>query len=102
MWMRVISTLAIVLVLAFWLNSSYGKISEKGYQFAMALISICNREDEKRLEKISQQIGVAVRDGELGEYDARVLLDITDRAEAGRWQQASNAIRRLMEAQVDQ
>lgn len=100
---RVGSVAAIVIVISFvwWMNLGYDKVSDKGYQFAMALISICNQQDAERLNIMVEQIDHAVADGDLPQADAQVLLTIADRARAGKWDSAAHSVRRLMIDQIN-
>ncbi|MFK7735675.1 MAG: hypothetical protein AB8B50_06595 [Pirellulaceae bacterium] len=95
---------AVVLLLGgviWWMSSGYGKVSDEGYQYAMALMSICNRKDESRLVQIVQSIREATESGELPVYDSKTLLRIAERAEDGDWEDAANLVRRLMKTQVE-
>lgn len=97
-----VAILVLAIGLVLWLNMGYDKMSKKGYEFALALISICNREDSERLLILAEQIDAAQESGELPKYDANVLLDITERAQSGKWEKASRSIRQLLEDQVEE
>lgn len=84
-----------------WMSSGYGKVSPEGYQYAMALLSICNRKDESRLEQIVREIRESTESGKLPAYDFKTLLRITERAEDGDWEAAASLVRRLMKDQVE-
>lgn len=102
LWTAGAATVLLIALVLWWMNLGYAKVSDKGYQFAMAMTSICNQRDSARLAVISAQIRASSDASELPEYDSRVLLGIAQRAEVGEWKTASELIRRLMEDQVEQ
>ena len=79
----------------------YGSASEKAYEYAKALYSVCNRKDQDGLENIETLITEAVGSSELTSQEARWLTDIIDDAKDGDWKSASKNARRLMEDQVE-
>lgn len=87
--------------IVWWMSSGYGKVSPEGYQYAMALLSVCNRKDESRLEQIVRDIRESTEAGNLPAYDSKTLLRITERAEDGDWEDAASLVRRLMKDQVE-
>ena len=91
--------LLLVVGLAFWFLSGPGEISQRGYQYAMALLSVCNRQDAQRLQVIVEGIHADREQQELPARDARLLLKITSRAEQGDWLGSAEAVRSLMEHQ---
>lgn len=101
LWAAGSVAICVIAAVLWWMSLGYSKVSDKGYQYAMAMISICNQKDVARLEKIREQITASTEDEELPSYDSRVLIDIADRAAAGDWDSATGAIRRLMKDQVD-
>lgn len=100
MWGTAAAVLLLLIGGVWWMNRSYDKVSQPGYQFAMALMSVCNRKDAARLQVLVSQMRAAQEAGELPDYDAGVLFDIADRAAADDWESATAAVRRLMEDQV--
>lgn len=92
--------LAAVAAGIWYFNSGYGKTSAKGYQFATALFSACNRQDEAKLQQIAEMIEQSQQTDELSVKDAKVLTSIVNRGLAGNWRSASRETRRLMEAQL--
>lgn len=79
----------------------YGEVSPKTYEYATALYSICNLQDEARLKKFTEMLEEAKTNGELPEKEADWLLDIVDRAQAGSWEQAAQMARRMLADQVE-
>lgn len=87
---------------AIWFfNRGYDKVSDEGYQYAMAIISACNRRDEASVQIIISKIEASREAGEVPEEDAETLTGIANRALDGDWEFAASAIRRLMEDQVE-
>jgi hypothetical protein len=83
-----------------WWNRGYGKVSEEGYHYAMALMSACNRKDEARVRLIIEELNSAVDAKAHVARDAQVLLRIARRALDGKWESAAGAVRQLMKDQV--
>lgn len=96
-WAAGILGLALLVGLIVWLNSGYGRISELSYDYALALISACNRHDESRVQKIAKEIG----QHQLPDYDRRVIQQIADTAMSGDWELAAARARLLLKAQVE-
>jgi hypothetical protein len=90
--------LLLVVGVAVWMTSGHSRISDRGYDYALALISACGRQDEARVKQIAKEVGEA----ELPEYDRRVILGITSNALNGNWQSASAETRALLNAQIQQ
>lgn len=98
-----ISTVLILITCLFCTTSGctgYGKVSDRTYELAKALYSICNAKDEQRLVKIRTMIsdekpGVAMTAREID-----WLENIVEQAEAGQWDSASAKARQLMEDQA--
>ncbi len=87
--------------IAWWLTRpNYGEISEKGYDFAMALFSACNGKSIAKVEKIVGMIERSTTAGELSEQEAAWLMGIVRQALEGNWGSANAAIRVLMEEQA--
>ena len=78
----------------------YGEVSPLGYDYAMALYSICNRKSSEELAPLRAQIEQSRSQQELSEKHALWLTDIIDDAEGGDWESARSDARRLMEDQV--
>ena len=96
-WVAGILGLVLLGGLIVWWNSGYGKISEQSYDYALALISACNRQDESRVQKIAKEIGQR----QLPEYDRRVIQQIVDTAMNDDWELAAARTRLLLKAQVE-
>jgi hypothetical protein len=96
---------ALVAVLAggayWWINSGYGEVSRTGFEFAMSLMSVCNRQDKVRLETVISKIEESANHQKLPKKDAETLLKIASWANNGNWSKASASIRRLLDAQVN-
>ncbi len=82
-------------------NRGYAEVSETGYEFGLALMSACNRQDFEQIRKIDQQFEQLVAANKMPEYDEKVLRDIIDSANSGEWNVANRHIRSLMNAQID-
>ena len=93
-------TLLIVSGVGLWMATrGYGEVSHEGYQYATALFSICNQQDELRLEKLSDMIDRALADGEVQPKESSWLQEIIRLGRAGDWEAASREVRQLMEDQ---
>ena len=92
--------LCLVTAIIVWMSRGYDKISEGGYEYALALISACNRQDLERVQMIVENARQANADGKLPDYDTRVLEQIGQQAIDGRWEQASANARKLLKSQV--
>jgi CO/xanthine dehydrogenase FAD-binding subunit len=88
--------LLLIIGLAIWMNSDYSRISDRGYDYALALVSACSRQDEIRVKQIAEEIVAA----ELPVYDRRVILKIAENALSGNWRSASDEARTLLKAQI--
>lgn len=97
-----LGTLGVVVLAcaAWWFLRPAPEMSGPGYQYAMALFSVCNRQDTGRLEGLMAQVAKAESAGEITARDARWLASIMRKAEKGRWSEASASVRKLMELQV--
>lgn len=96
---------AVVLIgaIAWWLSQpSYGEISPKGYQFAMAIYSASNGKNKPKVEKISGMIDQSVAAEEISVEEADWLRGIVQKALDGDWESATAAVRVLMEEQTRQ
>ncbi|PQO31687.1 hypothetical protein [Blastopirellula marina] len=90
-------------IIAWWLTRpSYGEISEKGYDYAMALFSACNGKSTAKVEKIVDMIRQSAAAGELSQQEATWLQGIASNALEGKWDSANAAVRTLMEEQARQ
>jgi hypothetical protein len=97
--LRFVSAIVVLLIIfgvVAWLKSGYSRISDQGYDYALALVSACSRQDESRVQQIAQEI----TESELPDYDRRVILAIAQQALEGDWQSAANLSRQLLKAQV--
>lgn len=91
---------AIAALSFWWFNRGYPPVSDNAYQYATAMISICNREDETRLKILADKITAAESSGELSAQESRMLLKIVRTAERGNWQKSESDVRRLMADQT--
>ncbi|MBA2114709.1 hypothetical protein [Bremerella alba] len=102
----IVALLGIVLVaaaIAYWLTRpTFGEISRKGYDYAMALGSACNGKNEAKIAKITQMIDQSTQDGELEPEEAAWLQGIAQKASDGKWESAYASVRTLMQAQTQQ
>jgi hypothetical protein len=90
---------ALILVLMFW-NRGYGELSPKGYEYAKALYSICNRQDEARLEEIAKMLSEARANGDVSQRESDWLHEAIAVAQSGEWEEANLLARRMLEDQV--
>lgn len=86
--------------LAWFLNRGYGKVSQRGAEVAMSLMSICNRQDVERLATIERLMSESTEAGTLSTREVRWFRNIIDDARSGRWERAAASTRRLMDDQV--
>lgn len=82
------------------LGCGYGKVSSKGYQYAITLYSICNQKDEKRLAVFVDKLDSATSEGELTEKEAGWMKGIASQAQTGDWQAAATESRQLLDDQA--
>lgn len=78
----------------------YGEVSPRGYDYAKALYSICNRQDESRLGQFVGLIDADLQEGKISAAEADWFREIAAQADSGDWQSASAAARALLEDQV--
>lgn len=78
----------------------YGKVSPLGYEYATALVSICNQKDADRLEKLAVLLDDAESNERLEPQESKWLRGIIDLGRRGDWQNASRNARRLLSDQV--
>lgn len=96
-----VAPLVLIGGIAWWLmQPSYGEISPKGYQIAMAIYSAANQENKPKVEKISGMIDQSVAAAEISAEEAEWLRGIVQKAMDGDWQSATAAVRLLMEEQA--
>ena len=92
---------ALILLLCAVGCGGYGEISPHSYEYAQALYSICNRQDEARLDPFSEQLLAAADAGELPVHEAEWMEDIADLARDGQWEDAARKSRRMLMDQVE-
>ena len=102
---RVIAIVGATVVLGgavfYAMNRGYGEISPRGYEYATAMYSICNRKDFDRLQKLTAMVEESAESGEISDEEAGWLTGISDAAAEGDWQSATAESRRLLDDQVD-
>jgi hypothetical protein len=81
-------------------NRGYGEVSNKAYDIATALYSVCNRQDATKLAGIESLLTSAQSDASLSPSEIAVLQEILRTAQAGNWVSAVSESRALMEDQV--
>ncbi len=81
-------------------SSGYGEVSDKTYEIATAMYSVCNRQDAAKLTSIDQLVQKRRADSSITIEEARMLREILELAQAGDWQTATGEARRLMNDQV--
>lgn len=98
-----LAALLIVALVAYWLTRpAFGAISDKGYDYAIALGSACNAKNADKIAKIRQMIDQSVKQGELEPTEAAWLNGIANQADRGQWKQAYASVRTLMQEQTQQ
>ena len=96
-----LAAMLLVVLVAYWLNRpAFGEISDRGYDYAMALGSACNGKNADKIAKIRQMIDQSVKQGELETKEAAWLKGIADQAADGQWEQACASVRTLMQEQT--
>lgn len=91
----------VVAAVTYWLSRpTFGEISRKGYDYAMALGSACSGKDEAKIAKINQMIDQSTQDGELEMQEAAWLKGIAQQASDGHWETAYASVRTLMQEQT--
>ena len=83
-------------------GSKYGEIGPRGYEYATALYSCCNRRDKDQLQTIKQMIQEDQSTQAISQQETTWLGEIVQSAESGKWTEASESVRQLMEDQVQQ
>jgi hypothetical protein len=92
--------LLLLLGLAVWFSRGYGQVSEQAYDLATSLVSACNLQSSERVELIAQCLQADLANGSLPANDARYLTDIIQLAQAGQWEPAQTAARKLVQTQA--
>ncbi len=87
--------LLLLVGLVVWMNSGYAQLDSQSYDYALALVSACSRQDEARVQRIANEIA----ERKLPNYDRRVILEITAKALAGKWEAAADSAFDLLKAQ---
>ena len=77
-----------------------GELSPKAYELGAALYSVCNLEDESRLEKVKAAIFASSEASEITESEKDSLLAIVEKAGENQWHPAMLDARTLMSEQV--
>ena len=96
----VVAISAIVLAGGYWwMNSGYGEVSPKTYEFATALYGACQTQSEERLNRVEELLG-STEGQALPSNEHRWLKAIIERARKGNWPSAAKQARRMMEDQV--
>lgn len=97
----VFAAVVVIGSVAWWLSRpSYGEVSEKGYDYAMALFAACNGKSTVKIEKIVSMVEQSQIAGELSDQEAAWLKKIASNAMEGDWESANAAVRTLMEEQA--
>lgn len=90
----------LVATIVYFNRDSYGTVGSRGYEFATALFSACNRRDAATIEKLESMVDSAASRRELTEQEIEWLRGILADANAGDWQAAAKDSRSLLQAQV--
>lgn len=89
-----------MIAMVMYLTSGYREISSQAYQYARSLYTVCNQKDTQRLEKVVQMIEVDYKDQKLSDRDHSYLMGLVQMAKHGKWTDAQERIRELLEAQI--
>ncbi|MGF1581754.1 MAG: hypothetical protein ACFCD0_20685 [Gemmataceae bacterium] len=89
-----------VFAVLFIQGCGYGKVSPKAYEYAKALHSICDRQDETRLEKLAKMLEQSKAKDEISDQEFRWLDDIVAQGRQRQWKRATDNARRMMKDQV--
>lgn len=81
-------------------SNGYGEVSDKTYDIATAMYSVCNRQDTEKLTSIDQLVQTGVAESSITTDEATMLREILELAQAGDWKTATREARRLMTDQV--
>jgi hypothetical protein len=100
--LRWLIALSVLLVAGYFFfgNRGYGQVSDKAYEFATALYSVCNRQDASKLAGIESLLASAQSNDNLSPEEAEMLQEILQMAKAGDWVIAVSETRLLMMDQV--
>ena len=79
----------------------YGAVSHGTYEHAMALYSICNRQDEPRLNEFLARLESNQTAGRISARESGWLREIVEVAQGGEWQQAAAMSRQMLSDQVE-
>lgn len=79
----------------------YPKVSERSYDIAQALYSICNREQSDKLDAVAVLIESSATEGAISSDESRWLTAVVDQARAGEWESAAIETRQILEDQVE-
>lgn len=82
-------------------DRGYDPVGEKAYQYAIALNTVCNQRNDKKLPLLKSMIGDALAEESITPTEHEWLIDIIESAEQGKWPRAEEQIRRLLEDQVE-
>ena len=79
--------------------SSVPNLSKNGYDQAVALMSVCNRQSEEGLAILKNSIEQAVEQGELPDNEGKLLMKVVQLGETGKWEAAKSRARAIMDRQ---
>ena len=79
--------------------SSVPTLSQNGYDQAVALMSVCNRQSEQGLVILKKSIEQSVEQGELPVNEGKLLLKVVQLGESGKWDAAKKRARAIMDRQ---
>jgi|JI9StandDraft_1071089.scaffolds.fasta_scaffold00027_12 hypothetical protein len=99
-WLAIAFGIVTIIVLVMYLMSGYGEISSQAYQYARSLYTVCNQKDAQRLDKVVAMIEADYKAEKLTDRDHSYLMGLVQLAKDGKWTDAQERIRSLLEAQV--
>ncbi|MDZ4657949.1 MAG: hypothetical protein SH868_10275 [Bythopirellula sp.] len=99
---KIVGILVLCLLAGYFLvgRRGYGEVSDKTYEIASAMYSVCNRQDATKLASIGELVKSAESESNVTTAEADFLREILQLAEQGDWAAATTEARRLMEDQV--
>ena len=93
--------IAAISAVVVWMNlGGTASLNEDGYAVTMALYRVCNQRDEEGLQKVEEMLASLTTDESGVDSQKEIIVPIVVEARAGNWDEAMQACRDLMDAQV--
>ena len=100
-WLVGFAALALGLVAFWWWPESPVTLNEHQYDVAIALYRACNQQDRAAIEMLSATIEGASTEADVNDEQASALRNIVREANEGRWHDATQSCRELLDAQTN-